>query len=92
MGDTTMATLTGSEKQIAWAERIRAERIQCIAADADTYSKEEPEFREELLAALAAFVATVAPASWWIEHRGWMGYEMRTAMPKLAARRLKGAF
>jgi hypothetical protein len=87
---TDMATLTGSAKQVAWATTVRAEMVAEITAYAAKHDRNEPEHAAELREALSAFVATVAPAAWWIEHRGWDGEHLIEWLPRLRAGKFKG--
>lgn len=73
----TLPELTGSPKQIAWAEKIRAGAIEAIRREAT----EEPEATIEAVVALAAIPQS---AGWWIEHRVWFeygpGYQLKTLL------------
>ncbi len=78
MTDTTLPTLTGSDKQIAWATDIRAallaELDAAIAAALANpgFAKLSPAAAAEVQAALAAIAAeerAPAAASYWIERR-----------------------
>lgn len=55
-----LPTLTGSDKQIAWAETIRAEKATALHGIGL-----KPEFVE----AIIAVVMQQTSAAWWIDHR-----------------------
>lgn len=55
--------LNGSDKQVAWAADIRAKAI------AEVLSMVKPEGRPAVAASLAAVLATLTEARWWIDHR-----------------------
>lgn len=55
LADLALLPLTGSEKQVAWATSIRAERLAALR-------RKDPS-------AVASF-AGIAEAKWWIDHRG----------------------
>lgn len=81
--DLNLPSLEGSEKQIAWAEKIRADFIKIFEKSVNTYANATQEQREETKKALAAapstynvnmFKKVVAvfeekSAKWWIENR-----------------------
>lgn len=77
-----LANLTGSEKQIAWAEDIRRnyvtwyemalDEIDADIADEDNEEEDIAELTTEkasMVAAFARVIETHSSASWWIEHR-----------------------
>ncbi len=55
-GDQKLPALTGSEKQISWAETIRAKRISALMGGSVTV--------------LPDYVAIQTEAKWWIDNRG----------------------
>jgi hypothetical protein len=83
-----LPALTGSPKQIAWAERIRKEQIGKVETEAAKYRgmivklQALRELREAETQAIAAFEAAVAAvraeasAAWWIDHRHDLGSEL----------------
>jgi hypothetical protein len=88
-----MTQLTGSLKQIAWAEQIRAEKLAQLD-DMLTTSRRAmeqagvtPAVIEERLASIAPFVARIretASAAWWIDHRNELPSDIIKAMYKEA--------
>lgn len=76
-----LPALLGSEKQIAWAERIRREKMDALyklAAIADPYNgkdasmaeaKAYAEFAERIFTAALMAVEAKAEAGWWINRR-----------------------
>lgn len=69
-----LTALTGSEKQIAWARSIRAEKVNAIATwfasgRARAEAANEAESYDEQVAALIAKLGAQASASWWIDRR-----------------------
>ncbi len=65
-----MLALVGSEKQVAWAETIRAKAMSKLkAARADYAAQGAPADQIALFDAAMAKVAAQAIASWWIDHR-----------------------
>lgn len=68
-----LPALTGSEKQVAWAETIRAEKLGAIQEAIEELQGQcpkakWPEVEGKLVAATDALQAQTA-ASWWIDHR-----------------------
>lgn len=69
---TNLRALTGSEKQIAWAEKIRAELIPAI----ETYISADPRCAANPAAGAAIKLILMdtlcfqSKASWWIDRRG----------------------
>ncbi len=65
-----LPALTGSEKQIAWAESIRAEKQAELERLVEQAAKSSPtpEQRQQFNDAIAAVLAETA-ASWWIDNR-----------------------
>ena len=60
-----LAVLSGSEKQIAWAERIRDQFVAGIdKAIAETDNEYLP-----LLQKVIDYTKSISSASWWIDHR-----------------------
>ena len=77
-----MKTLTGTEKQIAWAEKIRSEYLKWFdlaVAELDDDINDEDNDAEtieelkkdkaELVAAFSAVIEQKDSASWWIDRR-----------------------
>ena len=81
-GDLGYKTLTGSPKQIAWAEKIRFEKIQkavdnfnlVIDNEIEKFIEDE-EGREAKKAAIIS-VAGHSEAKWWIDNRNRIGEEI----------------
>lgn len=79
MDTTTLPTLTGSEKQVAWANDIRAEqlaRLGRVLAEADpriAAAEEEEKIRRHIATAMDGLGAE-RRASWWIDRgrTGWV--------------------
>ena len=69
-----LPALTGSEKQVAWAETIREAIIRQADARLDEAIQAEPEDRQAEATAMAAEVKRLiraeTKASWWIDNRG----------------------
>ncbi len=67
-----MTTLTGSEKQVAWAEQIRAKIIAEINTGIANLEANKEKLDEVGVATLAMLHRVVAQtkASWWIDHKG----------------------
>ena len=63
--DPSLPVLTGSPKQIAWAERIRREQLAAIDALLAQSAIRDVGMRDKVLAALRGQTA----ASWWIDRR-----------------------
>lgn len=76
-----MPELKGSEKQVAWANKIRAEKLNVnyveswivqirINAEKQGCSPEETQQKEQRWIGLVEqFLANHASAGWWIEHK-----------------------
>ncbi len=82
--EMNLPQLTGSEKQIAWAETIR----QKMMADIDEfiYKSVKSEMRNDpkLLEAVE-YIKGKTQARWWIDHRGMnMSYELRHLLEEAA--------
>jgi hypothetical protein len=72
--------LTGSEKQIAWAETIRMKAIaEAEAAIARTATTPE---RQEQVAPLLAKLKAQDQARWWIDSRSKSGIELLKGMAR----------
>lgn len=63
-----LAALTGSEKQIAWAEDLR-EKAVAEYMEQGRVSTIKPEYRELALGWLAQVVNKQQAAKWWIDNR-----------------------
>ncbi|VWX49301.1 hypothetical protein [Novosphingobium sp. 9U] len=58
--------LTGTDRQVSWAESIRAQRLAtCIAAGSDAH--------------IVEVLRAVQDAKWWIDHRELTNEELRNA-------------
>ena len=80
--DMHLPVLTGTEKQVAWAETIR----QQLLADIDVfiYKRTRGEMNPQLLGALEQ-VKSRAEARWWIDNRGMdMSHEFRRLLEDAA--------
>lgn len=77
-----MKELIGTEKQIAWASKIRDDMIRwydlaLAELDEDIADEDNPEEdiaelkerREQIVAGFSKIVETVDSASWWIDNR-----------------------
>lgn len=62
-----LAALAGSEKQIAWAEKIRGEFVSGIS---DAMSSTSEEYIP-LLNKVIDYIKSIPSASWWIDHRNF---------------------
>lgn len=76
--ETELPVLTGSEKQITWATKIRADLMTAMDSEAARYLGSirgktlSPEKKEQFLVRVANFKAKKCKnieASWWIDHR-----------------------
>lgn len=64
-----LPALTGSPKQVAWAESIRAKAMMRLSDGLSHASGTEQE-RQAAYAALHTAVAKHTDARWWIDHQG----------------------
>ena len=70
-----LVKLTGSEKQIAWAEDIRRGNIEYLKDQIENFElraargDDFPEIRASLQKALKGLTTQFSEAKWWIEHR-----------------------
>lgn len=76
--------LVGSVKQIAWAERIRAEMIRKWETE-----KDRPKYASSITGEIVAKALANTQASWWIDNRdlgisGVLIREFRAAAEKIA--------
>jgi hypothetical protein len=72
MATMTMAALTGSERQVAWAEDIRAAMLPAFTPTLEAHLTANPRIpaaRAERLRAAIETIRAQASASWWIDHR-----------------------
>ena len=69
MENSSMPVLTGTPKQIAWANDIRASVVREVATWGDPQSPVGVEFAPMYQARLAVLVSTCVEARWWIDHR-----------------------
>jgi hypothetical protein len=58
--------LTGTEKQIAWAEKIR---VAVYASGLEFFSRLSKDKRDEPESKLRYYISAATSAHWWIEHR-----------------------
>lgn len=65
---TTLPSLTGSEKQINWANQIRAQWIETYEFNSK-YLKLTDE-QQPIVDGLVARILNVKNAAWWIDARG----------------------
>lgn len=66
-----LPALTGTDRQVSWAETIRAQRLAaCIASGSNG----------DIVEAFRA----VRDAKWWIDHRELSNEELRSAAPQTA--------
>lgn len=63
------ATLTGSDKQIAWAETIRHEVIAGLEIVAGTIPADSPETARQQARDIIDKAKAETRASWWIDNR-----------------------
>ena len=76
--DAGLPALTGSEKQIAWATRVRAELLDKVAQERERFAavgRRQGVSAEKMAEEMGNFDAAVArlttqiAAAWWIDHR-----------------------
>lgn len=81
---TNLPTLTGTEKQVAWAERIRAEMMDKVAQQREAFVKMgrvQKVSDEKMAEELAKFDAATEPlkaktdAAWWIDRRSHTAFQ-----------------
>lgn len=75
-----MTTLAGSAKQIAWAEDIRGETMDAIAA-LKTRTDDEAARKDRVI----AYLGGITSAEWWIDNRFYAGAKMIRRAIKHAA-------
>lgn len=75
-----MAALTGSAKQIAWAEDLRSETMDAIAA-LKTRTDDEAARKDRVI----AYLGGITSAEWWIDNRFYAGAKMIRCAIKYAA-------
>ena len=70
-GIDTLAAMTGSEKQVAWAEDIRRDAIQEIAEICSIRARKMHVAYEipEMVQVVLREMAKEADAKWWIDNR-----------------------
>jgi len=79
-----LPALTGSEKQVAWAETIRQQMLANIDAFVYKHIKEEYRNDSKLLEVID-HIRNKTEARWWIDNRGMsMSYELRNLLEKAA--------
>lgn len=77
---TTLVALTGSEKQVAWAEDVRAMHVgELTGWREDAVADGDTEDAARFAAALAG-VGRVTSAKWWIDRRFYGTDEMVDAL------------
>ena len=74
------AALEGSPKQIAWAEDIRGETMDAIAA-----LKTRPDDEAARKGRVVAYLGGITSAEWWIDQRFYRGAKMIRRAIKHAA-------
>ena len=75
-----MTALTGSAKQIAWAEDLRIETMDAIAA-LKTRTDDEAARKDRVI----AYLGGITSAGWWIDNRFYAGAKMIRRAIKHAA-------
>ncbi|MFE1206370.1 hypothetical protein ACFW5V_32305 [Streptomyces sp. NPDC058762] len=65
--------LTGTERQVAWAETLRAKAVEELRASADWWSEKYPEAPGHPLPFIETAMLAVESASWWIDNRNDLG-------------------
>lgn len=68
---TGMAALTGSPRQIAWAEDLRCESINAVQK-MEAHTETEAVHKDRLI----KYLGSIASAAWWIENHGCAGSRM----------------
>ena len=66
-----MAALTGSPKQIAWAEDLRTESINAVQK-IEARTETEAVHKDRLI----KYLGSITSAAWWIENHGCAGSRM----------------
>lgn len=61
--------LQGSEKQIAWAEKIRADQLRVLNDSTERRLTRDEEDKRELVFALVDRIHRIESAKWWIDNR-----------------------
>lgn len=89
-----LPALTGSEKQVAWAESIRAEvweTLTQLIQEVEMTIKVRPEFEKAGQLAILAIeeIASETSAKWWIENGRGRGLESWRQEVNLRAKRLR---
>ena len=68
-----LIVLTGSEKQVAWARKIRAEKILLVegyfARMAERVAPDKQDMFDEQCSVIRQLLAGKAEARWWIDNR-----------------------
>ena len=81
--DNEMVELKGTEKQVAWAEKIRAEQINNLKFSIkDFKTKGMLAFILEKMEVLLAEIEVKDSAKWWIENKNIARYVVEMAMRK----------
>lgn len=75
-----MAALTGSPKQIAWAEDIRGKTMDAVAT-LKTRTDDEAARKDRVI----AYLGGITSAEWWIDNRFYSGVKMVRRAIKHAA-------
>ncbi|MFI8206677.1 hypothetical protein [Streptomyces sp. NPDC085937] len=63
-------TLTGSERQMAWAETLRAAAVAKTRDSAAWWPEKYPELEENPAGIIEAALLAQTSAAWWIDNRG----------------------
>ncbi|MEU9354953.1 hypothetical protein AB0D65_29160 [Streptomyces griseoloalbus] len=61
--------LTGSERQVAWAETLRAAAVEELRSSASWWAEKYPEAPGDPLPFIETAMLAVESASWWIDNR-----------------------
>lgn len=71
--DIALPELTGSDKQVAWANKIRADLMPAVDAEIARLLRKaangDTDEAQAVAAAWRAEIANQADASWWIDNR-----------------------
>lgn len=88
VSDLGWSDLTGSDKQVAWANQIRAQYIRTL----DQHDTDHPDLVPQTLTdGLREILSRISDAKWWIDKRDFAGtvkdisYAARKANPEAAA-------
>lgn len=82
--NAALPTLTGSEKQVSWAHKIRAEFVAGVESLIATVPASQQATAREQAEPLTAKVLTRIDAKWWIDHRSESPRQMLAAASRNA--------